>query len=100
MDHPFWRGAFQLDSQKDLQTILATSIKEVWIDNAKGLDVSVEAGEPEAVTENAAAAEVEATLARADASVKVVERVNIAQEAARAVKICRQIQTGCHLDVS
>ena len=88
MDHPFWRGAFQLDSQKDLQTILATSIKEVWIDNAKGLDVSVEAGEPEAVTENAAAAEVEATLARADINVKVVERVNIAQEAARAVKIC------------
>jgi putative nucleotidyltransferase with HDIG domain len=88
MDHPFWRGAFLLDDPKDLQTILATGIKEVWIDDAKGLGVSVDKGVSGGESEEAIAAEVEATLAQANASGKVVERVNIAQEAARAVKIC------------
>ncbi len=88
MDHPFWRGAFLLDNPKDLQTVLTTGIKEVWIDDAKGLGVSVDEGELEGESEEAIAAEVEATLAEADTSGKVVERVNIAQEAARAVKTC------------
>ncbi|MFZ2300263.1 MAG: HD-GYP domain-containing protein [Gallionella sp.] len=88
MDHPFWRGAFLLDNPKDLKTLLATGIKEVWIDTAKGLGVAVESDDDEGETEEEIAAEVEATLAQADKSVNKVERVNIVQEAARAVKIC------------
>ena len=88
MDHPFWRGAFLLDNPQDLQSLLATSIKEVWIDDAKGLGVLANAGEPAGLSEKIVAAEVEATLAQAISSNKVVERANIAQEAARAVKIC------------
>lgn len=42
LDHSFWKNSFLLDSEKDLQRLLNTaSIKEVWIDTNKGLDVAV-----------------------------------------------------------
>ena len=97
IDHPFWRGAFLLDKPHDLQTILSTNIKEVWIDDSKGF--GVEGGK----NEQAIAAEVETTLTQADANDKavqpievvqadkadpIVQRVAVAQEAARAIKIC------------
>lgn len=82
MDHPFWRGAFLLDDPKDLQTILATGLKEVWIDTSKGLDV--EGGK----TKEAVAVEVDATLAQVHTPSKPTPYTNIAQEAERAVKIC------------
>ncbi|OGS91313.1 MAG: phosphodiesterase [Gallionellales bacterium GWA2_60_18] len=82
MDHPFWRGAFMLDNPKDLQTILSTAIKEVWIDASKGLDVE-DGADKEAIAE-----EVENTLAQADSASKIALRVDTHQEAARAIKIC------------
>lgn len=82
MDHPFWRGAFLLDKPEDLQSIRATGIKEVWIDDAKGL--GIEGGEDEEVV----AAEVETTLARADTAGPITHRIDVAKEAARAIKIC------------
>lgn len=87
MDHPFWRGAFLLDDPKDLQTILSTGIKEVWIDDAKGL--GLDNGKREAEV----AQEVEATLVQAVAQMPPPpgtkpSRVDTTQEAARAVMIC------------
>ena len=82
MDHPFWRGAFMLDNPKNLQIILSTGIKEVWIDTSKGLDVE------EGATEEVIAAEVETTLAQADKTEKTAARIDIHQEAVRAIKIC------------
>ncbi|WP_435628138.1 HD-GYP domain-containing protein [Candidatus Ferrigenium straubiae] len=82
MDHPFWRGAFLLDNPSDLKTLLATGLKEVWIDDAKGLGVA------DGEDEKAIAAEVETTLAQADTAIKTIQRVDVAQEAARAIKIC------------
>jgi len=82
MDHPFWRGAFLLNDPSDLKTLLSTGLKEVWIDDSKGL--GVEGGKDE----KSVAAEIETTLAQADTAGPVVQRVNIAQEAARAIKIC------------
>jgi len=82
MDHPFWRGAFLLDNPHDLQTILSTGIKEVWIDDAKGL--GVEGGDDS----KAIAEEIETTLAQADTASPAVKRADVAQEAARAIKIC------------
>ena len=81
MDNPFWRGAFLLDKKEDLKTIRSTGIKEVWIDDSKGL--GIEGGEDEKTI----AAEIEATLAEADVSGKQIERADIAQEAARAAMI-------------
>ena len=42
IEHPFWfsRSAFLLDDPRDLQRIQASSIKEVWIDSARGADVA------------------------------------------------------------
>ena len=40
MEHPFWRSGFVIADPKDLASILASSIKEVWIDCDKGLDVA------------------------------------------------------------
>lgn len=40
MDHPFWRARFVLKEPKDLARIKATSLKEVWIDTSRGLDVA------------------------------------------------------------
>jgi putative nucleotidyltransferase with HDIG domain len=86
-DHPFWRNAFMLDKPEDLRDILSTGIKEVWIDIGKGLDV--ESGE-DGKSEKAVAAEIDNTLARANAGSKVPHHVDITQEAVRAVKICAQ----------
>ena len=83
-EHPFWRSAFLLDSAEDLQEILSTGIKEVWIDTGKGL--GVEGGK----AEKSVASEVDNTLARVDTSRNITPHVDITQEAAHAVKICAQ----------
>ena len=40
MEHPFWRTRFLLEDPQDLASIRDTQIREVWIDTAKGLDVT------------------------------------------------------------
>jgi len=82
MDHPFWRKGFLLDNPKDLQTILSTGIKEAWIDTSKGLDIQG------GVDEEAIEAEVDTTLIKADPAGKREQRIDTAQEAARAVMVC------------
>ena len=42
MEHPFWRKSFMLDQQKDLDKLISSGIKGIWIDTSKGLDVEVE----------------------------------------------------------
>lgn len=84
MEHPFWRTRFVIREQKDLDAIRASSIREVWIDVAKGLDtdtgVSKEASEAEVERELQEAAEA----ARPDVPV----RCSLAEEAERAARIC------------
>lgn len=87
MEHPFWRSGFVLSEAKDLDTIRASSIKEVWIDCDKGLDV------PEgqaAVSEAQSDTEVEQELAALASASREVEPVPAAAEFERAAKICRQ----------
>jgi len=38
-EHQFWRSDFLIESSKDIQTLLASNIKEVWIDCSKGIDL-------------------------------------------------------------
>lgn len=87
MDNPFWRSAFLMDDPEDLKAILATKIKQVWIDTSQGLDV-VSAENVE--TEESVAEEVNITLVQADAPTSKMQRVSLTQEAQRAVKICAQ----------
>lgn len=42
MEHPFFNASFVLKKQTDLDAILSSSIREVWIDTSKGLDVESE----------------------------------------------------------
>ena len=39
MDHPFWKKAFLLSENEDLNTLKTCGIQEVWIDTEKGLDI-------------------------------------------------------------
>jgi len=41
MEHPFWKSAFLLTEQADLEKLKLSTIKEIWIDTDKGLDVAV-----------------------------------------------------------
>jgi HD-GYP domain-containing protein (c-di-GMP phosphodiesterase class II) len=87
MEHPFWRNGFVLTDPKDIEVILASSIKEVWIDCDKGIDVAL--GEA-TVSEADSDAQVDAALAQV-----VLDRRNLtphstAQELAHAAKICLQ----------
>lgn len=85
MEHPFWRNGFVITDPKDIESILASSIKEVWIDCAKGLDVAP--GVP-AISEAESEALVDAELQSAAVAVRETARVPAAAEFARAAKIC------------
>ncbi|MBU1424794.1 MAG: HD-GYP domain-containing protein [Gammaproteobacteria bacterium] len=43
MDHPFWKKAFLLSANEELNTLKTCGIQEVWIDTEKGLDIESEA---------------------------------------------------------
>lgn len=87
MEHPFWRTGFVITDPKDIRTILASSIKEVWIDASKGDDVAP--GEV-AVSETESEAQVEAELQQASLGSRDVAPVSTAVELERAAKICKQ----------
>ena len=87
MEHPFWRTAFVLADAKDIEAILASSIKEVWIDCSKGLDVAPGVA---AVSEAESEAQVEAELKMVSDEKRQIAPVSAAVEIARATKICRQ----------
>lgn len=42
LDHPFWKSRFVLKTERDLQKLRESVIKEVWIDPSQGLDVAPE----------------------------------------------------------
>lgn len=83
MEHPFWRTKFVITSQKDIDLIRASSIREVWINIAKGEDV--EAG----VAKEEAEVEIERQLTQAVNQAPLpIQRTTLAEEAQRAAKIC------------
>lgn len=49
LDHPFWRTKFVLTDAKDIQLILESPIKEVWINISKGLDINMDDASNETV---------------------------------------------------
>ncbi|MEO4047062.1 HD-GYP domain-containing protein [Pseudomonas sp. CAU 1711] len=85
MDHPFWRGRFLLDSERDLQRILDTNIHEVWIDVGKGKDVAP--GQVSQTVEEVEA-EAEAQLLAVVEAQPMVARASLEDEVRRAHKLC------------
>ena len=87
MEHPFIRSSFLLSNAKDLQTIRASSIREVWIDSSKGLDVPAAVV---VVTPKQAEREIDAALKQQAVVNRAVAPVSIEREMARAAQICKQ----------
>lgn len=87
MEHPFWRTGFVITDPKDIASIRASSIKEVWIDSDKGLDVKP--GES-AVSEAESDAEVDAALEQVVLERRNVAPVSTQDEIAKAAQICLQ----------
>lgn len=87
MEHPFWRTAFVITDPKDIERILESSIKEVWIDSDKGLDV---APSEAAVSEAESEAQVDEELNQAAEVQRETAPVPASVEFARAAKICAQ----------
>lgn len=85
MEHPFWRTGFVIVDPKDITAILASSIKEVWIDASKGLDIPI--GAP-AMSVTESDAQVEAQLQLAVGEKRELAPVAIGVELERAAKIC------------
>ena len=90
MEHPFWRNSFVITDAADIDSILASSIKEVWIDVSQGLDVP--AGDA-SVSQEEAEAQVEATLAVASREPTPQGPVPLNEELARAAKLCAQAKS-------
>jgi len=79
LDHPFWRTKFVLADPQDIVLIRESSIREVWIDLAKGCDVDVPPDQAAAPAE---------TLESLPAPTPVVqEKASFADEFKRAQKI-------------
>ena len=87
MDHPFWRTGFVIEDAKDLKSILASNIREVWIDCGKGLDM---AEGQVAVSATDSEAHVAADVQQLASAARDVAPVSTAVEIERAAKICLQ----------
>lgn len=87
MEHPFWRNGFVVTDPQDIKAVLASSIRELWIDVEMGLDVA--AGET-ATSEAESDVQVETQLHQVAQERRVVAPVPMGVEVERAAKICRQ----------
>lgn len=85
MEHPFLRTGFVIKNPKDIEKILTSSIREVWIDSSKGVDVPAET---HSVSAAQVEQQVEQRLEQAARSARVVESVSLQEEIARAAQIC------------
>ena len=93
MEHPFWRTSFVLKDPKDVQAVMASNIKEVWIDVSKGIDA---APGTVAVTPEQVEVKIQKELTEANQTLsepvlpKHIEPVPIHVEFSRANDICQQ----------
>ena len=80
LDHPFWRTKFVLTDSKDIQLILESPIKEVWIDISKGLDIN---------TDDASSGTVQVIAEEVPPAPPVVQKkTSFNDEVKRAANIC------------
>lgn len=86
MEHPFWKTKFLLTDEKDQLAIIASGIRELWIDISLGLDVeeAVRAKTPDEV-----AHETESMLASAGKPL-LNEQVPLEEEVKTAVQLCKK----------
>jgi HD-GYP domain-containing protein (c-di-GMP phosphodiesterase class II) len=92
IDHPFWRTRFVIEDAADLKKVLASGVRECWIDAGKGLDVA----EPELPAPRTLAAPAVAAAAApapspaAPTPARQPERASMAEELQQAAAICKR----------
>lgn len=101
LDHPFWRGSFLLNDPEALKAIQASGIKDVWIDDVKGLGPGTASTE---ATDTMATADenTSASIAQPATAKPSIQRAILSEEAARAAEICtkaKQAVTSMFQDV-
>lgn len=87
MEHPFWRTRFVLTDPNDIRLIAESGIKEVWIDNEKGIDTPVAAETREVVDKGVDEALMHAAQTGSPQPAPP-RRVAMKEEVERAAKIC------------
>lgn len=85
MDHPFWKGRFLLNTQRDLLRIRDSDVSEVWIDVSKGLDIAP--GQVSQTVEEVEA-EAEARLLEVAVAEPLPAHASMEDEVRRAVRLC------------
>jgi HD-GYP domain-containing protein (c-di-GMP phosphodiesterase class II) len=88
MEHPFWRTKFVIQDENDIRLIVDSGIKEVWIDDEKGLDVAVASETKEEVEADVDQAMLNAAATGAPVQIMPVQKVAMTEEVKRAAKIC------------
>lgn len=84
MEHPFWKTKFLLTDEKDMQAILSSGIKELWIDVTQGADLDIAVP---GKTEEEVARETEAVLLEAEKT-QYSEKISLEDEIQTAVRLC------------
>lgn len=87
LDHPFWRSGFVITDIRDIERIQASSVTEVWIDCAKGIDI---APGRKSVSEDEANARIDAELNQLADEELTDEPARQGQDYASAAAIVRQ----------
>ncbi len=92
LDHPFWRTGFVLKDPKDIDLILASKIKEVWIDCDLGSDVVAEVKGDAEITQARPPPPPPPTTPVVErvARVRETKPVPASQEVERAALICQE----------
>ncbi|MFA7268180.1 MAG: HD-GYP domain-containing protein [Sterolibacterium sp.] len=82
MSHPFWRTKFVITDPEDIRRLRESSIKEVWINTSKGLDVE------EFETREQVDAKIEKELEKAVIRDEQPKQVAFDEEVKQAAKTC------------
>lgn len=89
LEHPFWQKSFRITSEKELERIYNSGVKEAWIDTSKGLDVLVGTVAGPGIDQASSDRQVDAELTRLDEQqTSLPDRCSMAEEMQRAKRIC------------
>jgi HD-GYP domain-containing protein (c-di-GMP phosphodiesterase class II) len=89
IDHPFWRNHFTLTDPADIAAVLASPVKECWIDVSLGLDVAAAPAAPAVAPRRdgpARTRHMPALSTRSDSTAPA----EMADELERAAAVCRR----------
>lgn len=88
MEHPFWKSQFMLKDAQDMQRIVDSGMREMWIDTSRGLDIE-QARASESNLPSQVGGEIDQRLALVESSGQPQpRRVSFDDEVQRATRVC------------